>query len=101
MKDGGWIEFVDFIVEPYADDASLEKASNVIEWCKLLNEASLKSGKGLNVAGNLKQWIVDAGFKNVVEEVYKVRVSFCLSVFARKHYLKATVHRGGSSVFYP
>lgn len=65
---------MDFIAEVYSDDDTLNNAPNIVEWCRLLDEASLKFGKQLNVAAKYKQWMVDAGFKNVVEEVFKVRL---------------------------
>ncbi|RJE18742.1 Methyltransferase [Aspergillus sclerotialis] len=72
LKDGGWVEFVDFVGEPFSDDGTLAKAPNIAEWIRLIDEASHKSGKRLYIAENLKQWMIDAGFTNVVEEVYKV-----------------------------
>ena len=78
LNNGGWAEFIDFLTVPFSDDGTLEKCPNFSEWCRLLNEASAKLGKPLGVAANLKQWMIDAGFKNVQEEIYKV----CLSIFA-------------------
>jgi hypothetical protein len=46
------------------------------KWTKLflekLDEASIMSGNRLNVAGDQKQHILDAGFVNVHDEVFKV-----------------------------
>ena len=72
LNNGGWVEFTDFIAQSFSDDGSLERAPNVVEWNRLVNMASTKFGKQLNVAPFYKQWMIGAGFKNVKEEIYKV-----------------------------
>lgn len=72
LKPGGWIEFVDFTAEPWADDDSLDRAPNIVELYKLMDEASVSFGKQQNVARYYKKWMIDAGFKNVKEDVFKV-----------------------------
>lgn len=56
----------------FSDDNSLERAPNLVEWIKLHQEASLKFGKDIDVARRHRQWMIDAGFSNVKEEVYEV-----------------------------
>lgn len=75
LNKGGWLEFDDFAIQFFSDDNSLEKAPHLVEWVKLLDEASTKFGKLLDIAENSKQGMIDAGFKNVREEVYKVSKS--------------------------
>ncbi|KAL4781346.1 S-adenosyl-L-methionine-dependent methyltransferase [Aspergillus varians] len=72
---GGWFEICDFTVGVFSDDDSIERATNLMRWRGLLVEASEKFGKRLSVAGNYKQWMIDAGFRNVQEEIYKVPFS--------------------------
>lgn len=72
LNPGGWAEFVDFTCQAWSDDDSLEKAPKITEWIRLGNESSEKFGKPLNVALCYKQWMIDAGFKDVREEAYKV-----------------------------
>ena len=77
LKPGGWVEMMDFAAEQfYSDDDTVQRAKNLNEWCKLLNEASEKFGKELDVARLHKQRMIDAGFKNVKEEIYKVCLLF-------------------------
>lgn len=78
LKPGGWVEMVDFPAELYSDDDSMEKAPNVAEWTRLQKEASAKFGKEMNIAHRHKQWMIDAGYKNVTEEVFKVCPTFLL-----------------------
>lgn len=52
------------------------------EWTKLflekLDEASILSGRRLNVARDQKQYMIDAGFVNVHDEIFRVSYLFCL-----------------------
>lgn len=72
LKNGGYVELVNFVADISSDDNTISNAPNVVKWCELLDEASIKFGKQLNIAPKYKQWMIDAGFKNVTEEVYKV-----------------------------
>ncbi|KAL4928993.1 class I SAM-dependent methyltransferase [Aspergillus undulatus] len=75
LTPGGWFEICDFTVGVFSDDDTAEKATNMQRWRNLLVEASKKFGKQFSVAQNYKQWMTDAGFKNVQEEIYKVPFS--------------------------
>lgn len=72
LNPGGWVEFVDFPTEFFSDDNSMQNAPKLVEWCRLHNMASEEFGKEMNVTRHYKQWIVEAGFKNVREDIYKV-----------------------------
>lgn len=72
LNPGGWVEVVDFSGYLYSDDGTMENAPNITRWTKLLDEASAGFGKPLNIPHNHKQWMIDAGFKDVREEIYKV-----------------------------
>ncbi|RJE17737.1 Methyltransferase [Aspergillus sclerotialis] len=72
LKPGGWVELADFAGYFFSDDGTLQNAPNLIEWPRLQNEAADKFGKSLNVAPYFKEWMIEAGFKHVREEVYKV-----------------------------
>jgi hypothetical protein len=72
LKPGGWVEMADFAGAIFSDDDSMEKAPYLTEWARLNQEAFRKFGKDLGIAGQHKQRMIDAGFKNVREEVYKV-----------------------------
>jgi hypothetical protein len=78
LKPGGWMELVDMTPEGFSDDNTLQSAPHIIEWGKLVDEASIKFGKRINIPHLYKQWMEDAGFKNVREEVYKVCTSLTI-----------------------
>ncbi|KAL5050641.1 hypothetical protein BDW71DRAFT_194399 [Aspergillus fruticulosus] len=75
LNPGGWFEICDFTVGTFSDDDSAEKATSLQQWRDILVEASKKFGKQFSVAQNYKQWMIDAGFKDAREEVYKVPFS--------------------------
>ena len=54
------------------DDTLNETGKWVSEWQELLIEASMKFGKRLKVAAMQKQYLVDAGFVDVHDDIYKV-----------------------------
>lgn len=55
-----------------SDDDTINDAKWIVEWQQLLNEASVKFGKKLNVAEMQKQYMIDAGFVDVHDDIYKV-----------------------------
>ena len=57
----------------YCDDNSDQDATDVHDWVKFTNEASRSFGKDIDVARHHKKRMIDAGFQNVREEVYRVR----------------------------
>ena len=72
LNPGGWVELADFPTEFFSDDDTLKDAPNVMEWVRLQNETAVTFGKLMNVAHLYKQWMIDAGFKDVKEEIVKV-----------------------------
>ncbi|RMJ24856.1 Methyltransferase [Aspergillus sp. HF37] len=56
-------------------DETVQNAQQLHEWARLLNEACRAFGKEFGVTKHYKQWMIDAGFKNVKEEVYKVPIN--------------------------
>ncbi|KAJ0417894.1 S-adenosyl-L-methionine-dependent methyltransferase [Aspergillus carlsbadensis] len=75
LTPGGWFEICDDTVGVFSDDDTIDKAPDMTRWVELLVEASHKYGKHMNVCKNYKQWLTDAGFKNVREEIYKIPFS--------------------------
>lgn len=72
LKPGGWFEVADATVGVFCDDESIERAPNLLEWRDRLIEASGKFGKQMGVSPRYKHWMINAGFTEVTEEVYKV-----------------------------
>ena len=75
LKPGGWIEMQELEVWIKSDDDTLKKAPSLIQLQELIDEASTKMGKQMNVANEQKQKLIDAGFEDVTDDIYKVRPS--------------------------
>ncbi|RJE25347.1 Methyltransferase [Aspergillus sclerotialis] len=72
LNNGGWVEMVDFDGGGiYCDDNTGQKAPNIQDWVRFQQESSRSFGKDLDVAQYHKRWMIEAGFKNVHEEIYK------------------------------
>jgi hypothetical protein len=68
------LEYADFVGDEfYSDDGTLQNAPTLVEWASLNAEAFHKFGKEISIAKDYKKHMIDAGFKNVREEIYKVR----------------------------
>ncbi|RMJ28403.1 Methyltransferase [Aspergillus sp. HF37] len=72
LKPGGYVEVVDQPPVAFADDDSMDRAPNISEWTRLHNEACEKFGKRMDIAHCQRQWMIDAGFTNVKEEIFKI-----------------------------
>ncbi|ROW04808.1 hypothetical protein VMCG_04782 [Cytospora schulzeri] len=68
LNPGGWIELMDPVYYPHCGDGTLQH-SNLERLFQILDRAMTAIGKDLKVARNYKQWLVEAGFVDVVEEV--------------------------------
>jgi hypothetical protein len=74
LAPGAWIEVTDSEAWASTDDDSLPETSVFAEYQRLLDEASTKFGRKLNIALHHKQALIDAGFQDVVDEVRKVSI---------------------------
>lgn len=72
LADGGWIELQEFEVTLKSDDDTMRLAPHLSEYIALLHEAADKFSKPMNVAESHKQRLIDMGFEEVKEEIYKV-----------------------------
>lgn len=62
----------EFEVTLLSDDDTMKLAPNLNEYLEELHKASEIFKKPLNIAHEHKQSVIDAGFKSVQEEIYKV-----------------------------
>ncbi|KAL1987703.1 hypothetical protein VTN96DRAFT_2543 [Rasamsonia emersonii] len=72
LRPGGYFEAVEHTAWAWSDDGTLKDDSPYMQYIRWLNEASEKSGRRINIAPELKQWMIDAGFEDVTEKVYMV-----------------------------
>jgi trans-aconitate methyltransferase len=75
LRPGGWIEMQEYEAWISSeDDPTLSKCPYTSQWQQLCDEASTKFGRRLNVASEQKQNLIRAGFIDVQDDVYKVRL---------------------------
>ena len=77
LKPGGWLELQETAGWIWSDDDTIQRAPWITEWCKQMDIATTKFGKRLNVAHMHKQWLQEAGFKDIHEYVTKVLFKQC------------------------
>jgi trans-aconitate methyltransferase len=75
LNSGGWLEMQEYQTWLFSDDNTMEDAVWIKEWSEGTDEASTRFGKRLRTAQDIKKWMEQAGFLDVHEEIYKVRVS--------------------------
>ncbi|EXJ65684.1 uncharacterized protein A1O5_11211 [Cladophialophora psammophila CBS 110553] len=71
LNPGGWVEMQEYHCQVYSDDGSLDQAIYLKNWVEEMNEGSKRFGKELKTANKLKNYMQDAGYIDVHEEIYK------------------------------
>jgi SAM-dependent methyltransferase len=74
LKPGAWMEMQEYDAWIFSDDDSFDRAPWTKEWVEKLDVASKAYGKQINVANQQRQWMIDAGFQDVKEEVYRIPI---------------------------
>ncbi|KAJ5971211.1 Cytochrome P450 E-class group I [Penicillium vulpinum] len=72
LRPGGWIELQEFEVMLRSDDNSISLAPALCEFLDRLTQASEAFHRPMNIAEGHRQRLVEAGFEDVRDEVYKV-----------------------------
>jgi hypothetical protein len=72
LKPGGWIELQEFEVALKSDDDTMRLAPTLCEYLGRLHEASEAFQRPMNIAEGHRQRLVEVGFENVRDEIYKV-----------------------------
>lgn len=72
MAPGGYIEQVELNIEPKSEDDSLPADSILFQWTTIAQNWTRATSKKFLVANELKQQIADAGFVDVVEQIFKL-----------------------------
>lgn len=74
LKPGGWLEHHEGTPDPRSDDGSLTPESPFSKWATLIAQASVVLGKDFAVAYDIKKFMEEVGFVNVVEKKYKLPI---------------------------
>lgn len=68
LEPGGWLEMMDPTFEILCTDGTCA-GTHIERYCNMLLEAGSAVGRSFTVAKSYKQWLLEAGFVDVVEEV--------------------------------
>ncbi|KAF4991902.1 hypothetical protein FDECE_13868 [Fusarium decemcellulare] len=71
LSPGGWLECQDITFPAECDDDTLKKDSYIDQWSSYMIEATNIFGRSAQSAKKYKQQMIDAGFVNVTEVIYK------------------------------
>lgn len=71
LESGGWIELADILLEFSSDDNSVPADSPAKKWGELMLEAADKFGAPLDSCKRYRQQLEDAGFVDIVVEIYR------------------------------
>jgi hypothetical protein len=55
-----------------SEDGTHEEARNLNDYMTLLDQASVKHGRPVNIAKSVREWMIEAGFDSVTDDIYKV-----------------------------
>jgi hypothetical protein len=70
LRPGGYYEALEFPIWAWSDDGTLKEDSVYMDFLQNINEASRRSGRDLDIAPRLKDWMITAGFEDVTERIY-------------------------------
>lgn len=73
LRPGGWVELQEFEVTLKSDDESMRLAPTLCEFLGRLHQASEAFHRPMNIAEGHRQRLIEAGFEEVRDEMYKVR----------------------------
>lgn len=68
LEPGGWLELNDGTSKLVCDDGST-RGTNLEAWSQRMSQAHAVVGRNPEAATQYKQWMVDVGFVDVVEQV--------------------------------
>lgn len=68
LEPGGWLELNDSTFVPVCDDGSI-RGTNIEKWSQRMSEAQASMGRDPEAPKKYRQWLVEAGFVDVVEQV--------------------------------
>jgi SAM-dependent methyltransferase len=72
MSSGGYIEQIELDIQPKSEDGSLPPDSVLFQWNEAARNWARGTGKTFFVANKVKQQMTEAGFVDVVENIYKL-----------------------------
>jgi hypothetical protein len=72
LTPGGWIEVQEHAIQIYSEYGPEHVPGVLKKWLSEMDRASRMVGKVMNVAEGLREQMINAGFEDVQEDIYKV-----------------------------
>ena len=72
LKPGGSIELSELDLHPKPYEADFAPNSQIVQWLGLLDQAAKRMGFDFFIARRFKSMLLEAGFVDVVEEVFEL-----------------------------
>ncbi|KAJ5348081.1 uncharacterized protein N7506_001334 [Penicillium brevicompactum] len=72
LRPGGWIELCEFEVMLQSDDDSIALAPTLCEFLGHLDQASARFNRPMNIAQHHRRHLIEAGFEEVRDKLFKV-----------------------------
>jgi metalloendopeptidase OMA1, mitochondrial len=72
LKPGGWLECQEVLAMPVCDDDTMPPNHAFLRWCQDTAEASAVANRQMLIGPELKQWMIEAGFVDVQQVVFKL-----------------------------
>lgn len=71
LRSGGWLELQDIVLRPQCADGTLQEDSYIKQWAEEMINATASINRFADSGLHYKQQMIDAGFINVTEVIYK------------------------------
>lgn len=71
LEPGGYVELQEVDSALKSDDGTLTPDHKLHQWCRLLNEACDKMGRPMVPLAQIKEYMVEAGFVDIVDTYFK------------------------------
>lgn len=68
LRPGGWIEFNDVLFQLFCTDGTAD-GTHIQKWSELVLQAGDAIGRDFRAVAKYKQWLLEAGFVDVKEEI--------------------------------
>lgn len=72
LKPGAWIEITKMDILPMSDDGTVTSEYQLNRYFEILKRAARSRGFNLSIAPGIKDLVINAGYTNITENVYKL-----------------------------
>lgn len=96
LRPGGWIEFNDVLFQLFCTDGTAD-GTHIQKWSELVLQAGDAIGRDFRAVAKYKQWLLEAGFVDVKEEIIPCPSESCLLLPRGKEGIPLRIHADSNS----